>query len=160
MKRLLPYPRTSAALLVAWLLLHPAPGLLAVAGGLLLAAWLPRLWSPLRPAAGVARAPRAALRLAGRVARDIVRSNIAVAGVILRGQPRRSGFVHIPLALRDPGGLAVLACIISSTPGTVWASHDARLGVLLIHVFDLADEATWQATIKGRYESLLLEIFP
>ncbi|WP_211242685.1 Na+/H+ antiporter subunit E, partial [Halopseudomonas bauzanensis] len=31
-----------------------------------------------------------------------------------------SQFIRIPLDLRDPHGLAVLACIINSTPGTVW----------------------------------------
>ena len=32
----------------------------------------------------------------------------------------------IPLELRDPGGLAALACIITATPGHAWARYDAR----------------------------------
>jgi multicomponent K+:H+ antiporter subunit E len=99
--------------------------------------------------------------LAGFVAADIVRSNIAVALIVLgvTGRERKSGFVHIPLDLRQPYGLAVLACIITSTPGTLWVSFDEATGTLTIHVLDLIDESEWIRTIKGRYERLLLEIF-
>jgi multicomponent K+:H+ antiporter subunit E len=73
---------------------------------------------------------------------DILRSNIAVAGIILKGRPRgrRPGFVAIPLELRDRTGLAVLACIVTSTPGTAWVEHGHDTNVLLIHVLDLAEE--------------------
>ena len=70
-----------------------------------------------------------------------------------------SGFVDISLELRDAYGLAVLACIITSTPGTLWVKHEAGTGMLTIHVLDLIDESEWIETIKGRYERLLLEIF-
>jgi multicomponent K+:H+ antiporter subunit E len=95
-----------------------------------------------------------------RVVFDIVRSNLAVARLILRRDQRtHSGFVAIPLTLVDPYGLAVLACIITSTPGTIWVSHDSGASILLIHVLDLVDEQTWIDSIKRRYEQLLLEIF-
>ena len=93
---------------------------------------------------------------------DIVRSNLAVARLILTGGRhgrRRSGFVEIPLELRDPTALAILAVIITATPGTAWMQYDARRDAVLLHVFDLVDEADWIALIKGRYERLLLEIF-
>jgi multicomponent K+:H+ antiporter subunit E len=91
---------------------------------------------------------------------DIWRSNLAVAQLILRAdQTRRvSGFVIVPLELRDPTGLAILACIISSTPGTAWVEYDSTQNKLLLHVFDLVDEAHWIDLIKNRYERLLLEI--
>jgi hypothetical protein len=66
--------------------------------------------------------------------------------------------VDIPLELRNPYGLAMLAGIITSTPGTLWVAFDEASGVLTIHVFDLVDEAEWVRTIKGRYERLLLEM--
>ena len=92
---------------------------------------------------------------------DIVRSNIAVARIILgrAGRKRSSGFVNIPLELRDPYGLTVLACIVTSTPGTLWVDFDPSRGVLTIHVLDLVDETEWTRTIKDRYEKPLLEIF-
>ena len=67
--------------------------------------------------------------------------------------------MDIPLDIRNPYGLALLACIITSTPGTLWVNFDAQKGVLMIHVLDLIDEGEWIRTIKGRYERLLLEIF-
>jgi len=94
------------------------------------------------------------------VIRDIVRSNLAVAGIVLRRRGRFvSGFVEIPLELTDPYGLAALACIITSTPGTIWVDHDSRRNVLLIHVLDLVGESVWIDTIKRRYEQPLKEIF-
>ncbi len=99
--------------------------------------------------------------LAGTVALDILRSNIAVTSIILQGRRRRrvSGFVAIPLDLRDRTGLAVLACIVTSTPGTAWVEYAPDNGVLLIHVLDLVEKEEWIALIKNRYESMLMEIF-
>ncbi|RYG00095.1 MAG: Na+/H+ antiporter subunit E, partial [Caulobacteraceae bacterium] len=87
--------------------------------------------------------------------------NYAVAKLIVRGQSRavQSGFVSVPLRLTNPYALVVLACIITSTPGTIWVSYDAGRNILLIHVLDLVDETVWIRTIRDRYEHLLLEIF-
>src|SRR5690606_147798 len=100
-------------------------------------------------------------RLAVRVLLDIIRSNIAVALIILRPgmRGRTAGFVRIPLTMRNPNALAVLACIITATPGTVWVDHEPDTGMLMIHVLDLIDENEWIHTITQRYETLLLEIF-
>lgn len=161
MTRLLPYPLMCAGLFVLWLLLTQslAPGhillggLIAMAGG----------WALTRVEVPAARVRRLAaiLHLSGLVVADIVRSNIAVLRIILgvAGHQRRSGFVDIPLELRNPYGLAALACIITSTPGTLWVEFDAARGVLTIHVLDLIDDEEWRRTIKNRYERLLLEIF-
>jgi multicomponent K+:H+ antiporter subunit E len=161
MRRLFPFPLASAGLFAFWLLLnqslspgHVLLGIAAALGG----GWALMLLHP--PPAQVKRLG-AILRLASLVLADIVRSNIAVGRIILgiAGRQRRSGFVNIPLDLRDPYGLAALACIITSTPGTLWVSFDEAKGILMIHVLDLIDESAWIRTIKGRYERLLLEIF-
>jgi multicomponent K+:H+ antiporter subunit E len=70
-----------------------------------------------------------------------------------------AGFLDIPLTLRNPVGLAALACIITSTPGTAWAGYNPRSGVLTMHVLDLVDEETWVRTIRHRYEKRLMDIF-
>ena len=75
------------------------------------------------------------------------------------GRGRTAGFVAIPLELRDRTGLAVLSCIVTSTPGTAWAEYDSQSGVLLIHVLDLIEEQDWIDLIKTRYEATLQEIF-
>ena len=161
MSRLIPFPRASAGLLFLWLLLNQSlsPGhwllgtTIAVVGGWLLAALeLPRA-SP--------RVPSAIVRLLFTVLSDIVRSNMAVGRIILGLNRRRwtSGFVEIPLELRNPYALATLACIITSTPGTVWVDFNKSTSTLTIHVLDLVDPKEWQSTIKGHYERPLLEIF-
>jgi len=157
---LVPFPVLSAGLLVLWLLLNGLSvghillgGTVALIGG-----WA---FAVLEPPKMRLRRPLTVLRLAAFVFADIVRSNVAVARIILGLQPRRwtSGFVDIPLQLRDPYALAALACIITSTPGTLWVDFDEASGTLTIHVLDLVDETEWVRTIKGRYERLLLEIF-
>ena len=160
MTRLVPFPMVSAGLLVLWLLLNGLSvghillgGTVALIGG-----WA---FAVLEPPKMRLRRPLTVLRLATFVFADIVRSNVAVARIILGLEPRRwtSGFVEVPLELRHPYGLATLACIITSTPGTLWVDFNEASGTLTIHVLDLVDETEWVRTIKGRYERLLLEIF-
>jgi multicomponent K+:H+ antiporter subunit E len=162
MKRWLPFPLFSLALAAMWLMLNgsvePAHILLGLllgwSGGLALASLQP-------PLNRVRRRAATALVLAWLVLADIVRSNIAVARIVLnpRTPGRTSGFISMPLASRHPGALAVLACIITATPGTSWARYDAQNNVLTIHVLDLVDEKAWIRQFKARYEQRLLEIF-
>ena len=116
-------------LLAFWLLLtgsvlagpHPARGVLAMRGIGALAA----LHAAHGAICGGSPPCRGLLR---DVLVEIVRSNNAVARIILRpGAPRtcRSGFVLIPLDMRNPYGLAALACIVTATPGTVWVEYDS-----------------------------------
>ena len=161
MTRLLPFPFLSFGLLVLWLLLNQTASfghlligcVLAITGGWILVA--------LELQREGLRRPTALLRLLGLVSVDIIRSNIAVGRIILvfGRRPRTSGFVNIPLDLRNPYGLPLLACIITATPGTLWVNFDGQKGLLIIHVLDLIDEGEWIRTIKGRYERRLVEIF-
>lgn len=115
-----------------------------------------------RPVQPRLRRPLCALLLLWRVFLDILRSNYGVARIVLgltRGRTITSGFVDIPLRLRDPHGLATLAAIVTSTPGTVWANLSPDGSTLTLHVLDLVDNETWVRTIQNRYEHLLMEIF-
>jgi multicomponent K+:H+ antiporter subunit E len=158
--RLLPYPLLIVSIVVMWLALtrFSVGQLLLGAGVALVAA---QGLAALRPSTPRLRRWDLIPKLIGIVLLDIVRSNIAVARLILSGKraKRKSGFVAIPLELRDPMGLAVLAVIITSTPGTAWLDYSDRRGVLLLHIFDLVDESEWVDLIKTRYEYLLMEIF-
>ena len=161
MTRLLPFPIISFCLLALWLLLNQAITFGHILLGCVIALLGGRILTILEMPPVRVRRPRVILRLLRLVAIDIVRSNLAVGRIVLglRRRERRSGFVEIPLDLRDPYGLASLACIITSTPGTLWVNFDAQRGVLTIHVLDLVDDAEWIRTIKDRYERHLLEIF-
>lgn len=161
MKRWLPSPRLSAALLVIWLLLNMsvAPGQILL--GIVVAIAAPILAQPLRPFSAQVKKPRVIAQLFLYSFNEIIRSAFNVSRIILFTRPKNlnSQFIRIPLDLRDPHGLAVLSCIINSTPGTVWVeilpdSHD-----LALHVFDLHEAQWWIDTIKTRYERPLIEIF-
>lgn len=160
MRALLPHPLLSAGLFVMWLLMNqtmqPGPALVGVLVALL-GGWALAL---LRPGRTRIRRLGVILSLAAQVSVDVIRSNIAVAQVILRRRrDRRSGFIRIRLRLRDPQALAVLAIILTATPGTAWLEFDAEEGWLLLHVLDLIDEAHWIRIVQDHYERPLLEIF-
>ena len=160
MSRILPYPVLTAALVLMWMLLHSfSVGQFLL--GTAVAAAASQAMAALQPAKPRLRQWQLIPWLVAVVLIDILQSNIAVATIILKGraQQRGSGFVAIPLELRDKTGLAVLACIITSTPGTAWIDYAANSGVLLIHVLDLSDEEEWIHLIKARYETPLREIF-
>lgn len=160
MNRLFPYPLLVVVLVITWMMLAGFSAGQFLTGSItaMIAAWglaalhptklRPRRWDLL-------------LRLAAIVFYDIVRSNIAVARIILHGGRKAgvSSFITIPLDLRDPMGLAILAVIITGTPGTAWIDYNSARSTLILHVFDLVDEAAWLDLIKNRYEYLLREIF-
>lgn len=150
-----------AALTGVWLLLYGGVGLGLAALGALLSLIAILVTRRLGLPEGRLRRPVVAVELAFVVLVDIVRSNIAVASIILGGRSRgqTSGFLRIALDIEAPYGLAALACIITATPGTIWVAYDSARNSLLLHILDLVDERTWIETIKGRYERRLREIF-
>ena len=160
MSRVLPYPMLTAALLLMWLLLTSfSLGQLLL--GALVALVASRTMAALQPSKPHIRRWDMIPKLALVVAFDILISNIAVFGIIVQGGRRKgtAGFVTIPLELRDRTGLALLSCIITSTPGTAWVDYDPVSDILVIHVLDLVDREAWVALIKNRYEVPLREIF-
>lgn len=155
-------PLLIVVLTIMWLLLNQtlAPGQIVL--GFVLAVLLAWASSTLRPLQPRVHRLHEAVILILIVLKDIVRSNIAVARIVLglAGKRRiRSGFLDIPLDMRDPHGLAVLATIITSTPGTVWVGLTPDGSRLTLHVLDLKDEAEWIRLIKERYERRLMRIF-
>lgn len=160
MSRLLPFPVLSLFLFLMWLLLTGfSAGQLAL--GLGLALVVPRVMLTLQVEKPRVRSFPLLFRVFVRMISDVARSNLAVARILLLNPPERQrGFVRMPTDLRNPHALAILAIIITATPGTLWISHDPDHHVVLIHVLDLVDEAAWIAHMKDRYEKPLLEIFP
>jgi multicomponent K+:H+ antiporter subunit E len=155
-------PMLVITLTAIWLLLNqalsPAQAMLGLALSLLLA-WFGSTLRPLR--AGLRRLDRS-VELFFVVFWDVMRSNLAVARIVLGltgGREVRSGFVQIPLDLREDHGLAVLACILTSTPGTVWAGLSPDRTTLTLHVLDLHDQDYWGHLVKQHYERRLMEIF-
>ena len=161
MKRWLPYPLLWSFLVALWLLLNETldPGHVIL--GAVVAFGAVAGFRALQAPHVAIRASKLALELAGLVFADIVRSNVAVGRIVLHPGTRNqtSDFVEIPLELKNPWGLAALACIITACPGTAWARYDSTRSVVTMHILDLIDEQEWIDTIKNRYERRLLEIF-
>ncbi|AVU76600.1 MULTISPECIES: Na+/H+ antiporter subunit E [Pseudomonas] len=161
MKRLFPAPWLSLALWLLWLLLN----LSLSAGHLLLGAALgvlaPLMMRPLRPRPIHIRRPWAVLRLFLLVGREVLVSNLAVAWSVINAghHPPRSRFIKVPLDLHDANGLAALSMITTVIPGTVWSELALDRSVLLLHVFDLEDEAAFITHFKTTFERPLMEIF-
>lgn len=159
--RLFPAPLLSAALLALWLLLNGSLGLGQWLMGGVLGVVVPLLTISLRPTPVRIRRPLVALRLLGRVGLDVIawnwrvlRGTLAPAGRLPEG-----GFVTVPLDLRDPNGLAVLAAIMCVIPGTIWSELALDRSALLVHIFDMHDAEGEVQLIKTRYERPLMEIF-
>jgi multicomponent K+:H+ antiporter subunit E len=161
MKRLFPAPLLSLSLFLLWLVLNLSVSPGNVLLGALLGVFAPILMAPLRPVPARIRHPWTVLRLILRVGTDVLISNLQVARGVwtAKRRPPRSRFVHIPLDLRDAHGLAALSMITTVIPGTIWSELALDRSILLLHVFDLDDEAHFIEHFKQTYERPLMEIF-
>lgn len=102
------------------------------------------------------RRTRAWLVLAGLFFKELALSVRDVLHTVLRpGRVQRSGIVAVPLALRSDAGIALLANMITLTPGTtsLHVSDDRRL--LYVHVMNLQDDTV--AQIKSGFERCVME---
>jgi len=159
MQRLIPYPLLWLALVGMWVVLNGdvSPGTLLLGVVIAtLACWTAVRLEPPKPRL---RKFGTIVQLVGVVIADIVHSNIAVLHLILSGGVPRSAFVTIPLELKEPNGLAVLACIVTATPGSAWIHYDSARSQVIIHVLDTEDKAAWAAALKRNYEQRLMEVF-
>ena len=161
MKRWLPAPLVSAGLLALWLVLNRSLGPGQMLLGAAVAVAVPLLMAPLRPAAGPLRRPLVLLRLILQVGFDVVISALDVGRGVLRAgrRPPRARFVVVPLELRNAHGLAALAVITTVVPGTVWTELAPDRSALLLHVFEVGDEAAFVRHFRNRYVLPLQEIF-
>jgi len=161
MKRWIPSPPLSLGLFVVWLLLNQSMDAATLLLAAILAFAVPLLTQSLRPATVKMRRPGLALRLSGVIIFDLVHSALTVARLLLTRRSARMAprFVRVPLEMRDPNALAVLAMILCLTPGTAWGEISFDRSSLLIHVFDEDDEQAFITMVKSRYERPLMEIF-
>lgn len=161
MRRLFPAPLFSAALVAMWLVLNDSLSAGHWLLGLIFGWFLPFVFAPLRPLRPKVRHPLRIARYIARVGWDVLLSNLEVAGDLLRFRirPVHSAFVVVPLDVRDSNALAALAMVTTVVPGTVWCELARDSHALLLHVWNVDDEAEFIAHYKRVYEAPLLEIF-
>ncbi|MCF2905532.1 Na+/H+ antiporter subunit E [Octadecabacter sp. CECT 8868] len=158
---LFPHPLMTLLLAVVWLILQNDFSYGMAVFGLILGIIIPRAfaaWWPDRPRS---------FRM-GRmipyvllVLWDIMVANVQVAWIVLtrRNRNLRPAWVVVPLDLRQPEAITVLAGTITLTPGTVSADISNTGHYLLVHALDAPDPDAVRDDIKSRYEARLKEIF-
>ncbi|MEM1023551.1 MAG: Na+/H+ antiporter subunit E [Myxococcota bacterium] len=149
-------PWLSLVVAGTWLLANnsAAPGHLVLAA--LLGLLLPGLTYAFWPDAPSLRRPIPALRLMIVFAYDVLIANLRVARLVLGPNDRlRPAFLEVPIEIEDAFGVAVLASMITLTPGTLTVYFRESSSVLVVHALDVDDETAAIAEIKRRYESPL-----
>ena len=157
----LPHPILSLALAVVWVLLLNDFSLGSFLFGLILGWLIPLFTSAYWPGVPRVRRPLKIAAYGLLVLYDIVVANLEVAYLILfkRNADLKSRFFVVPLDLRTPEAVAILAGTITMTPGTVSCDLSSDGGSPLVHGLNVPDPDAAAAAIKGRYESRLKEIF-
>lgn len=161
MRRLFPHPLLSCAIGLLWVLLANRFGLNTLVMATILAIAIPALtaaWWPDRPK--IQRIP-AFLAYLGLVLWDIVVANIEVAMIVLFKPDReiRSAWITVPVDLKHPEAVAMLAGTITMTPGTVSADMSPDGHAILVHALHAPDPDAVRDQIKSRYEARLKRIF-
>ncbi|MBY6081781.1 MULTISPECIES: Na+/H+ antiporter subunit E [Ruegeria] len=161
LRRIFPHPHLSFLLTLVWVLLANAPSLNSLVFGLLLGIIIPFITQPYWPDRPVLRNWPMVVEYMIVVLWDIVVANVTVARIILfkRDADRQPNWISIPLELRTPEAITVLAGTITMTPGTVSCDLSAQGHCLLVHCLDAPDPGAVRDQIKQRYERRLKEIF-
>jgi multicomponent K+:H+ antiporter subunit E len=162
LRRLLPHPLLSLTLTVVWLALVNKITLGNLVLGGVLGVVIPFLTAPYWPGKPRIRGPFRIVEYILVVIWDIVVANIQVALIILFKPNRdlKSEWITVPLDLRSPEAITVLAGTITMTPGTVSAMLSSCGTSILVHCLHTDDPDAVRDDIKARYEKRLMEIFP
>ena len=158
---LLPHPFLTLLLAAVWILLQSEFSAGMAVFGVILGVIIPRstsIWWPDTPQ-GFRLGKMATYCI--MVMWDILVANIQVAWIVLTvpNAKLKPAWIIIPLELRQPEAITVLAGTITLTPGTVSADLSDRGHSLLVHVLHTDDPDSVRDEIKSRYERRLQEIF-
>ena len=160
-RRLFPHPWLTVLLTAVWLLLVNRYSHNSLLFGLFLGIVIPFVTQPYWPNRPKLRNPLKVLEYVLVVIWDIIVANVVVARIVLfkSNDARQPAWISVPLDLRTPEAITVLAGTITMTPGTVSADVSAEGHALLVHCLDAPDPDAVRDEIKERYEARLKEIF-
>ncbi|MEQ5870868.1 Na+/H+ antiporter subunit E [Sagittula sp. NFXS13] len=161
LKKLIPHPLLSLTLTVVWLMLVNKFSLGNLLLGGVIGLLVPVLTAPYWPGRPSVRGPFKMIEYVLVVIWDIIVANVEVALLILFKPNRdlKSAWVTVPLDLRSPEAITVLAGTITMTPGTVSAMLSSCGTSILVHCLHTDDPEAVRDEIKNRYERRLKEIF-
>jgi multicomponent K+:H+ antiporter subunit E len=158
---LFPHPLLTVIVAIVWVMLQNSVTAGMVVFGIILGIIIPRVtavWWPDRPQGFRAGKMLSYCLL---VIYDIIVANIEVAWIILTKSNNqiKPAWIEVPLELRTPEAITLLAGTITLTPGTVSADLSNTGRSLLVHALDAPDPDAVRDEIKQRYEARLMEIF-
>ena len=157
---LFPHPILSIILVLTWLMLNNTISAGHIVLGSIFATLIPWLTQRFWPEQVCLGKWSTILKFSLLVGYDIIVSNIFVAKLILgKNSDLKPDFLEIPLEIRHPLGLSILASTISLTPGTVSVDLNDDRSILIVHALHVDDVKAEIETIKNRYEKPLMEIF-
>ena len=158
---LLPHPLLTLLLAVVWTLLQNEVSAGMVVFGVLLGILIPWATSVWWPDTPKGFRPVKMITYIVMVLWDILVANVQVAWIVLTVPNSRlkPAWIVVPLNLRKPEAITVLAGTITLTPGTVSADLSDEGHSLLVHVLHTDDPDAVRDDIKTRYERRLQEIF-
>lgn len=161
LRKLFPHPYLTLLLIITWMLLVNQLKLGSLVLAVILGTIIPIITAPYWPDRAILRNPMAILGYVVIVLYDIVKSNFIVAGIVLfrPNGKLQSTWITVPLDLRTPEAITVLAGTITMTPGTVTADMSGDGKVLLVHCLHAPDPDAVRDEIKSRYEARLMRIF-
>jgi multicomponent K+:H+ antiporter subunit E len=161
LRKLFPHPYLTLLLIITWMLLVNQIKLGSLVLAIILGTIIPIITGPYWPDRPILRNPMAMVGYVLIVLYDIVKSNLIVAGIVLfrRNSTMQSAWITVPLDLRSPEAITVLAGTITMTPGTVTADMSGDGRALLIHCLHAPDPDAVRDEIKSRYEARLKRIF-
>lgn len=158
---LIPHPLLTLILTITWILLQNELSAGMAVFGLILGILIPwgtSVWWPDTPKSFH---PLRMISYTFVVLWDIIVANIQVAWIVLTvpANKLKPAWIVVPLRLRQPEAITMLAGTITLTPGTVSADLSDQGSCLLVHVLHTDDPDGVREDIINRYESRLLEIF-
>lgn len=162
LERWLPHPWLTLVLVLLWILLLNSFSVGGLLMGVVLGVLISHLTSQFWPERPPIKSLGKAFSYLGLVAWDVVVANMQVTRIILfrRADSLDVRWVVLPLELRSPEAISVLAGTITMTPGTVSCDLSADGRSLLVHCLDAPDAEDAVRAMKDRYEARLKEIFP
>lgn len=159
LQRWFPHPFVSVIVAMSWVMLAHNMEVSTLLMAIFLAILIPRVVAPfIDYTPNIRWIP--AMRLFWVVVWDIIVANIKVAILVLGPTKNlHPKWFRVPLDTEHEEVNALLAMIITTTPGTVSAGIDQDRGDILVHALSTDDEAAEIEVIKQRYERPLIEIF-
>ncbi|HEX9857344.1 MAG TPA: Na+/H+ antiporter subunit E [Paracoccaceae bacterium] len=160
-RKLFPHPYLTLLLVLTWMMLVNEIKLGSLVFALILGTLIPWATGPYWPDRPALRNLPVILSYIAVVGWDILKSNFIVAGIVLfkPNAKLQPAWITIPLDLRAPEAITVLAGSITMTPGTLTADMSADGHALLVHCLHAPDPDAVRDDIKARYETRLMRIF-